>query len=582
MVVTKNVARSNDSDDRRKQKAREAHTDYKLKAEMMKKANSKSMSETAEKKYILSAADVDAAGSMNGVDPAVAALPATSANGIKGPHVAAAKLIPIGSTADTKDGSTQRISTASSRGTGGACFSSSVAQLAPVSSMSAPLRRERDLLDRGVYQELCYSRLMRRQDPTKGFDRRRQSYVYYNHRSKGCYIPHPKDPSTITLTYNHLYDFADGTRFLRSDGEPPRSNPSVANLFGGTYKIHSRSGSPERGIHDRQVCSAPTTEYVSGEELPQRLRSGTGGRRTVSVDVARSLRLSDVRAYTFQKHITVEDVISNDIRRVQHSREGISSVVGKGKVLWSEVPEQLQVTFGEAQSKFNATLGQSAHEGGMMSPCYGAGPAFETPCKNTAAYHPSSSLPGRGEVEKASINVSRRGSPNRCSAPKQGSVMFTDHADRVVLGFTANVSLPTTASGVSELPPQAQLGTGTTSDGPNASAEVTDKLSCQRHFSPLKETVGEVPMDDRQPPTAHNRELLLPSVALAQLHDSDYFLKPRPNLLSDTVELLGSSWMPEYLLPYETSRLSYLRKFDLGEAKPLPNMIHWTKCKKLY
>lgn len=455
------------------------------------------------------------------------------------------------------------------------------AHLVPAASMSGTLRREKEVMDPSLYHQLCYERLIRRQDPSKGVDKARQSYVYYNHRSKGCYIPHEKDPSELTLTYNHMYDFGDGSRFLAADGEPPRVNPNIGSVLDCNYNAASKSGASRDYARLRP---STTSERRAANEVCRIGLSTTNGKRTVAVDLARSLQLSDIRPQPFQIRKTVEDVISSDLRCVERAREGISSVVGKGKVLWAEVPEKLQATFSEVQGRFISPGAESRREDRNAAAGYRAGSTTLAQNANAVSYLPASSLPDRAEGATLPTHAPRSTNSKCGQSPMSKPVALTDLPDHVLLGFTANVCMPkiNQRDGEATLPHTPLREESTESeDGNNlrgtyeSTLQGTDPTGLRGTTNRRSNTVPEHAR-------ANGGEKLLPLVALAQLRDADYFLTTGPKPVSEIVKLLGPKWLPERPLPYETSRLSYCRKYDMGDANPPPNMIHWTLSKKLY
>ncbi|KEG13630.1 hypothetical protein DQ04_00891130 [Trypanosoma grayi] len=434
-------------------------------------------------------------------------------------------------------------------------------------SVASTLRREQAVMDRETHLQLCFERQQRRHDPSHGFDRQSLDYVYYNHRSKGCYIPRETAKDRSILTYNHMFDFSDGSRFVRGGSEPAQPNPCVINSLTGTFKSLSRTSQKPR-IESR-------VGGRHGDSKPWRPKSP----RTVSVDLAHSLQVSDLRIKPFQKRTIVEDVIASDLRCVAKACEGINSVVSQGKVKWEEVPENLRVSLGEERSRHTASL--ESVRASAEAAAHRRGESQDARYQEDSSYVPLSSTEHKREQQTQ--QQPQMGSTSGRGQQRQ-QVFFTEPADRVLLGFTENVRQPVICKDGTPSYYYVQKRDG---DHENVSGRTEEDVG------PL--TVEQrKQQQERQPPSqspvlfpspgSGERAVLLPHVAVTQLQEAEWFsptASRRPPPPGATTTVAGPTWRPEKPLPFETSRLCFRRNYDVGDTKPSPGAIHWWAAKTL-
>ncbi|RNF04550.1 hypothetical protein TraAM80_05148 [Trypanosoma rangeli] len=435
------------------------------------------------------------------------------------------------------------------------------------SPMSTTLGREEAVMGHDLYLQLCYERKMRRRDPRHGFPKRGEDYIYYNHRSKGCYIPRKANKDALTLTYNHMFDFSDGFRFLcNGDTEPPRPNPSVVNVHTGEFKSLNKTDLKKlaESAFLREGYSIPGHR----PPLTSTRSSKYQAAKTISVDLAHSLRVSDLRIKPFQKRVNIEDVIAKDSKHVAKVMDGVSSVVAKGKVKLNEVPENLRRALSEEQVRRTAILDSEKasalttghHMGELGSQCYVT------------------------ELSPVPRSLWRKDEPRLLpltpeQTPKRQNVSFTDHADRVLLGFTENVG---------------QLVIGKDGGPAYQLKHVREEESKEEDEKEGIIRSNSMDQTQQQPreacttqglpslPASKEMPVLLPSIAIAAMRDAEWF---DPVSLTrtkfDEAPPSWSSQLPEKPLSFETSRLDYIRNYDARSVSPPRAMIHWTQAKTL-
>ncbi|ESL11721.1 hypothetical protein TRSC58_00522 [Trypanosoma rangeli SC58] len=435
------------------------------------------------------------------------------------------------------------------------------------SPMSTTLGREEAVMGRELYLQLCYERKMRRRDPRHGFPKGGDDYIYYNHRSKGCYIPRKANVEALTLTYNHMFDFSDGSRFLcNDDAEPPRPNPSVVNLHTGEFKSLKKTDMKKLA----ESAFLKEGYSIPGHRLPLTSpgRSKYSAAKTISVDLARSLRVSDLRIKPFQRRVNIEDVIAKDGRRVAKVMDGVSSVVAKGKVKLNDVPESLRRALSEEQVRRTATRDS------------------EKASALTTGHHMGESGSQRYLTELSPVPRSLwcKDEPGLLplapgQAPKRQDVSFTDHADRVLLGFMENVRQPliSTDGGPPYQPMHTREEEFKEEDENEGIVKSNSVGQTQPHPREARTTQGLPSL-----PASKEMPVLLPSIAIAAMRDAEWF--DPVSLTRSKFDEAPSSWstqLPEKPLPFETSRLDYIRNYGVRVVSPPRAMIHWTQAKTL-
>ncbi|KAG5484351.1 hypothetical protein LSCM4_07917 [Leishmania orientalis] len=265
---------------------------------------------------------------------------------------------------------------------------------------STHLRRELDMLDEANLSELNTLRRQRRRDPRRGKSADEQhDYIYYNHRSKGFYVPHDPAPDTIMLQYNHLYSFGDGTRFAAMAPLPKMDNGSAA--YGGTATaVHRRNphAAPPRSFAETRGSAFPFTasqrQYASYNG--SNAYSGTAHRRprmagsargtlssagqadqqqhaatqksSSSLRTAKALDLGRLHATQCPRPRTIEEVMANQPQRYLCGAEGshgalveeIERDIEDGKLQWEEVPPAMRKAMVSAKTAA-AAAGQRGH-----------------------------------------------------------------------------------------------------------------------------------------------------------------------------------------------------------------------------
>lgn len=445
-------------------------------------------------------------------------------------------------------------------------------------SLSSALRREENMIDPDLLFQLCVKRQLRRHDPVRGLEKKKQDYVYYNHRSKGCYIPRETQKDALTLTYNHMYNFADGTRFKPGADVPQRPNSSVLDMSTGRLKVLHKV-SPKK-LAENAFLSAKysTKRHYDKQKMKQRRQEST---RTISVDLARSLQVSQLRNKHFQVPIKIEDVIANDRRSVTKVLDGVSSVVGQGKIRWNDVPENLRKALHGEKIRQCAALdtetsssayGRGHHAGGggggAAGDLYAVQPRADETC-------PLGKQDG-ALAEVMAQNINDGVVPLNYSTNRQ-NVVFTDHADQILLGFTQNVCQPVTSKNgtMSSLYQSSKHYEEEALKETGDAEEINKERNKSATVKEKKEAVNLSP---------HKKAgiCLLPPVSMAAIRDAERFSPAfSRKAYSGELPMPWTSHVLEKPLPFETSRLYYRRNYDVGDAKPPEGMVHISTLKVL-
>ena len=242
---------------------------------------------------------------------------------------------------------------------------------------SGTLKREVVMLDAATFAGLDEVRQRRRHDPRKGQPGQPQlDYVYYNHKSKGYYVPHDPSPETVMLEYNHMYSFGDGTRFAPLTTSPTHSQQQQreAEADGkGTYRCNPHAAPPRTFAESRGCVFALTASQrqqprskssssqhsaiyapkrvseagaAQQQRWPQRtdIRNGTRSLRT-----AKAIDLNRLHRTQCPRPRTIEEVLADQHRNYLYSGgapqplvQDIRRDVSSGKLNWEEVPASLQ------------------------------------------------------------------------------------------------------------------------------------------------------------------------------------------------------------------------------------------------
>lgn len=197
-------------------------------------------------------------------------------------------------------------------------------------TMSSTLRREMEMLDEPMYNELGAQRSRRRRDPEHCVDPKVTDQHYYNEKSKAYFVPQDQNPDAAMLQYNHLYDFGDGSRFKSSPGEKARRNPTATPPR--TYAENRQAAAAIQ--HPRQPTKA--TGSVANKRREE-IEKGSSSLRT-----AKAVDVQKLHCSQFRQTRSIEDVVASDPTYVARSTDGIRSVVDSGKMDWSELPNRLQ------------------------------------------------------------------------------------------------------------------------------------------------------------------------------------------------------------------------------------------------
>lgn len=242
---------------------------------------------------------------------------------------------------------------------------------------SGTLKREVVMLDAATFAGLDKVRQRRRHDPSKGQpDQPQLDYVYYNHKSKGYYVPHDPSPETVMLEYNHMYSFGDGTRFAPLTTSPTHSQQQQreAEADGrGTYRCNPHAAPPRTFAESRgcvfaltasqrqqprskssssqhSAIYAPKRVSEAGAAQQQRRQRRTDIRNgTRSLRTAKAIDLDRLHRTQCPRPRTIEEVLADQHRNYLYSGgapqplvQDIRRDVSSGKLNWEEVPASLQ------------------------------------------------------------------------------------------------------------------------------------------------------------------------------------------------------------------------------------------------
>ncbi|CBZ24773.1 conserved hypothetical protein [Leishmania mexicana MHOM/GT/2001/U1103] len=239
---------------------------------------------------------------------------------------------------------------------------------------STNLRREIDMLGDAHLPELNTLRQQRRRDPRHGKSTEEQhDYIYYNHRSKGFYVPHDPPADTVMLQYNHLYGFGDGTRF--APVAPPLSRESGNAGAPAGMTVHRRNphAAPPRTFAETRGCAFPFTasqrQHAYGGTAYRRSRMTTSTRAmssspgrenqpqrpetqkgSSSLRTAKAVDLGQLHCTQRSRKRTIEEVMADQPQRYLCGAEGVRGAlvqdierdIEDGKLHWEEVPPVMQ------------------------------------------------------------------------------------------------------------------------------------------------------------------------------------------------------------------------------------------------
>eukprot|EP00796_Vickermania_ingenoplastis_P004286 gene4286-3102_t len=265
-------------------------------------------------------------------------------------------------------------------------------------TMSSTIRREMEILDEPMYNELGAQRARRRRDPEHCVDPRVTDQHYYNQKSKAYFVPQDQNPNAAVLQYNHLYDFGDGSRFKSGPGEPARRNPNAPPPR--TYAENKQAAA----AIDRSRPPTKGTGSVANRRREE-IEKGSSSLRT-----AKAVDVQKLHCSQFRQTRSIEDVIASDPTYVARSTEGIRSVVDSGKMDWSELPNRLQTVM--SAERYKKRPGSS---GKLYAP-YRPPPQPSPPTvPNSGGRHQQNETslpPVNGAYEVSRISFTKRYEPN--------------------------------------------------------------------------------------------------------------------------------------------------------------------------
>ncbi|KAG5509568.1 hypothetical protein JKF63_06273 [Porcisia hertigi] len=233
---------------------------------------------------------------------------------------------------------------------------------------SGSTRRELKMLDEANLSDLNALRDRRRRDPQHGKSaKEQQDYVYYNHRSKGFYVPHDPPAGTMMLHYNHLYSFGDGTRFAAKT--PPLSEergrtPGAVT----TAHRHNPHAAPPRSFAETRGCAFPytasqrqhasynhttggTPKAISGlYGQGSRTQRGETQKGSSSLRTGKAVDLAQLHSTQCPRPRTIEEVMADQPQRYLGNTKGVGGALVRdierdvevGKLQWGEVPPAMQ------------------------------------------------------------------------------------------------------------------------------------------------------------------------------------------------------------------------------------------------
>lgn len=270
-------------------------------------------------------------------------------------------------------------------------------------TMSSTIKREMELLDEPMYNELGAQRARRRRDPEHCEDRTVTDQHYYNYKSKAYFVPQDQNPNAVMLQYNHLYDFGDGSRFKSAPGQPSRRNPTAPAPR--TYAENKQAAAA------MQKAKPPKGTGSVANRRREEIEKGSSSLRT-----AKAVDVQKLHCSQFRQTRSIEDVVASDPTYVARSTDGIRSVVDSGKMDWSELPSRLQTVMSAERYKKRPTSSSRLYA--PYRPPNQATPASVPGAGNTRLQQANADgavLPpvgGKSNYEVSRISFTKRYEPN--------------------------------------------------------------------------------------------------------------------------------------------------------------------------
>lgn len=269
--------------------------------------------------------------------------------------------------------------TADGRPTSSGIFSGTVA------SSTVNVRRELTMVQGATLTDLNSVRQIRRRDPRHGKTTEEQhDYYYYNHRSKGYYVPHDPPADTVMMQYNHMYSFGDGTRFssrppgsrvldivpnphaaaprtfaeTRGSAFPFTASQRLGNSAPASASVRSRIG---KGVAATAAgAGATASSWSSAQSQRGGVRSAGAGatKGSSSLRTAKALDLGRLHCTQCPRPRSIEEVMADQPQQYLCGADGVRGPlvhdierdVEVGKLQWTDVPGSMRHAMATATS----------------------------------------------------------------------------------------------------------------------------------------------------------------------------------------------------------------------------------------
>ncbi|CCW61864.1 unnamed protein product [Phytomonas sp. EM1] len=234
-------------------------------------------------------------------------------------------------------------------------------------SATPHMGREEALLDSEVYQLLNKTKTNQLRDPRHARVEGDTDHIYYNHKSKGFFVPHRPPGDALLLQYNHLYDFGDGTRMMplqrRGDksyvryrlnphAKPPRT---YAESKGSSWRYYNN---PNPNSTDFDSQKSPCIEQRTSSRVYSK-PSPRGESTASSLRTARALDVQRLHISQFRNAPSIEEVMGQHPDTMGRLGTESNAAISRGRLHPEELPAGVQ-----DQIQAAASVG---HEGGMAA-----------------------------------------------------------------------------------------------------------------------------------------------------------------------------------------------------------------------
>ncbi|CCW66805.1 unnamed protein product [Phytomonas sp. Hart1] len=215
--------------------------------------------------------------------------------------------------------------------------------------VSPILRRDKALLGSDVYQSLCKTQTRLRQSPLGTRAGGDPDHIYYNHKSKGFFVPHQPPGDSLLLQYNHLYDYGDGTRMkpICQDGENtlkkfrlnPHAKPpcTYAESKGSSWRYYNITDSKNDKSKSQRRSLTNTKNFGRGNLTfsPRNIPYVS------SLRTAKALDVQKLHVSPFQNAPSIEEVMMQNPDTVNRLSEEVHKAINQGRLHPKELPQRI-------------------------------------------------------------------------------------------------------------------------------------------------------------------------------------------------------------------------------------------------